>query len=322
MSEKPDSVTGVNIYPIKSCHAATVNGVKPVRLPVGKTGFEVNGIADRDFVIVENSNDRHMVTQRGWENPIGAHAVKYKQDRALATVKPNITDHQFHVVHDQTGTIVIPSAGEIGAEPQTIEIFGKTLSCFDQGEEPAEFFSAVVGRAVRLVRADRSRPRYLPSIYHMPFSLNRVAGADGFPFLLVNQASLDSSHESNDYKPGAISLDRFRGNIEIAGTAVGPYGEDFIRRMRVGKMMAYVVKACARCPIPNIDQETGHPSPGLKYIRGRNGEHKGKPEKNEIFFGQNISHIWQENQTIAVGDNVYVDKLAKERNFSLAREAK
>jgi len=79
-----------------------------------------------------------------------------------------------------------------------------------------------------------------------------VAFADGFPLLVVGQASLDLL---NGRLEAPVPMDRFRPNLVIAGAA--PHAEDDWRRLRIGTTEIELVKACSRCVIPSIDQSTG-----------------------------------------------------------------
>src|SRR5690606_25349154 len=77
--------------------------------------------------------------------------------------------------------------------------------------------------------------------------------ADGFPYLVANQASLDALNQRLQAKGlPPVPMNRFRPNIVIQGLPA--YEEDYLAGMRVGDTTFAFVKRCARCPIPNIDQ--------------------------------------------------------------------
>jgi uncharacterized protein YcbX len=79
--------------------------------------------------------------------------------------------------------------------------------------------------------------------------------ADSFPFLVANQGSLDELNRQLQSKgEAAVPMNRFRPNIVLQG--LDAYEEDYIASLRIGKMVFALVKRCARCPIPNIDQST------------------------------------------------------------------
>src|SRR3546814_11157459 len=74
--------------------------------------------------------------------------------------------------------------------------------------------------------------------------------ADGFPFLMTNQASLDElNRQLGDKSAEPITMNRFRPNIVVAGLEA--YDEDYLTGMSPGELTFAVVKECARCPIPD-----------------------------------------------------------------------
>ena len=83
----------------------------------------------------------------------------------------------------------------------------------------------------------------------------------------------------------------------IAGCT--PFAEDEWRRIRIGELEFEVAKACSRCVIPSIIQETAQRDPHinrtLASFRRFNGQ---------IFFGQNL--VYQRSGLLRVGDPVEV----------------
>lgn len=187
-----DKVASVNFYPLKSAHAATVDGRMPDALTVGSTGFEVNGVRDRDFLLFDPA-DGCFVSQRGWDaNRRGRHS---KVDRQLAAVCLDVrSDHTL--VTSSVGQLELPNRSlSQGTERRlNLDIFGKTLPVIEQPVVASSYFSRLLEREVILVRSDRDQPRVLPKHYRRTGAFNQVAGADGFPFLLVSEASLAAAH--------------------------------------------------------------------------------------------------------------------------------
>ena len=175
-----DVVVGLHIRPIKSCHEATINGEPPAVLQVGLTGLEMHDVRDRDFVIVDET-DGVPVTQRGWGDPDISRAVRHPEDRQLATVQVDVQPDHVVVSTPGVGRLEL-SAVPLDGPKRTLRIFNKEFASIDQGDDPASYFTRVIGRAVRLVRADRDHPRYVHEQYRRPDTTNMVAGADGYPF--------------------------------------------------------------------------------------------------------------------------------------------
>ena len=307
-----DRVSNVNIYPLKSAHAATVNGEAPTSLPVGETGFEVNGVRDRDFVLYDPA-DNAFVSQRGWN---AQQKLRHRGDKALAAVQLDIRGDHI-AVSSHVGELELASAATNTGNHLTLDIFGKKLPVIEQNPDASHYFSTLLDREVLLVRSDREHARMIPENYRRGDAFNQVAGADGFPFLLTSEASLAAAQERNDIAQNTVPQSSYRGNITIAGNALGAFNEDRIgnqNRFYVGPIGMYVVKACMRCPIPNIDQETGEFAVvgGLKALRGRSGNLPGSEQKG-VFFGQNLLH--SNKGTISVGDPVAIESLELKPNI-------
>jgi uncharacterized protein YcbX len=218
------------------------------------------------------------------------------------------------------GATEVGNAPNHDSEPVLLSVFGNELAGVDQGNDAAGFFSRLLERDIRLLRVDRDYERWIPEEFQRPGAANQVAGADGLPFLLVSQASLDAQHKANAMDIGRIPINSYRGNIALGGYALGSFGEDYVLKFRIGDMAAWVVNACARCPIPNIDQETGESgSGGLRVLRGRAGhiETEEMGMLRGVFFGQNMNHVYVPGQIVSKGDNVHVLEKAEVPNVQL-----
>jgi uncharacterized protein YcbX len=304
-----DRVNEVNFYPLKSAHAATINGKAPVTLPVGKTGFEVNGVRDRDFVLFDAA-ENCFVSQRGWN---AKRKLLHKMDRRLAAVCLDVqSDHVL--VSSSVGQLELANTPAAGRRIR-LDIFGKELPVVEQIGDASRYFSALLQREVLLVRSDREYPRILPERYRREGAYNQVAGADGCPFLLVSRTSLIAAHEQSGQAEGTAPIDRYRSNIVAAGNGLGPFGEDFIdtqTKFQIGDIGAWAVKACSRCPIPNNDQESGEiAGGGLRILRGRSGRIFTGEEG--VFFGQHLVHA--NEGLVAVGDPIIIENISPVPNI-------
>src|SRR5690606_19100508 len=106
------------------------------------------------------------------------------------------------------------------------------------------------------------------------------AFSDGFPFLLIGQASLDDLC-ARIGRP--LEMLRFRPNLVVAGAA--PYAEDDWKRIRIGALTFRVVKPCSRCAIPTIDLHTAERSADNEPLATLLGYRK---RAGGVFFGQNL----------------------------------
>lgn len=140
------------------------------------------------------------------------------------------------------------------------------------------WLSEFLGRPCRLVYQPDDARRAVDPDYAQ--AEDEVGFADGFPFLLISQASLDGLN-ARLQKP--LPMLRFRPNLVVAGCAA--HAEDDWRRIRIGGIEFRVAKPCSRCVIPTIDIDSGErgtePLATLNSYRRRD---------NKIFFGQNLIH--------------------------------
>lgn len=164
------------------------------------------------------------------------------------------------------------------AELRGVTIWRDSLQVPDAGEAAALWLSQLLGRACRLVQVPVAYARQVDSAYAEVG--DKVAFADGFPLLLIGQASLD---DLSTRVGRSLEMLRFRPNLVVAGSA--PYAEDSWKRIRIGELEFRVVKGCTRCIMTTLDPQTGErsadrePLSTLKTYREREGE---------VYFGQNL----------------------------------
>src|SRR3954469_9103367 len=119
------------------------------------------------------------------------------------------------------------------------------------------WFSEFLGRPARLVWL--GDPTARPIQDHARES-DRVSFADGYPLLLTNTASLaavnDWLHEAGE-EP--VPMTRFRPNVVVSGAPAWAEDGWVARRLRLGDVTFRAAKACDRCVVTTIDQETGAP---------------------------------------------------------------
>ena len=152
------------------------------------------------------------------------------------------------------------------------------------------WFSAYLGAPHQLV--------YMPDAHRRQVNPSRakagdiVAFADGYPFLVISEASLA---DLNARLETPLSMQRFRPNIVIGGTQ--PFAEDSYAQVRIGEISFRGPKRCERCVITTIDPETGEqgkePLRTLSHYRREDGK---------VWFGMNLIH--DNLGVLRVGDRV------------------
>jgi uncharacterized protein YcbX len=167
-----------------------------------------------------------------------------------------------------------------GAEAERVQVKVWNDRCLAQrvASLADAWLSDFLGQVCRLVYMPDESVRPLDPRYAKP--QDRTAFTDGFPLLLISQASLD---DLNSRLAEPLPMLRFRPNLVMEGCA--PYAEDGWRRIRIGELTLRVVKPCSRCKITTVDPYTGESgSEPLKTLADY------RRRGNEVYFGQNLLH--------------------------------
>lgn len=235
-------------FPVKS-----LRGQRLQRAEVGPRGL----LHDREWMLVDPEGV--FLSQR--RVPRMALVETRLEDGVLALSAPGMAPLQL--------------ARAVG-RPLEVQIWRDT--CEAETVDPAadRWLSQFLGTACRLVRLPETSLRPVDPDYGR--AGDQVGFADGFPLLLISQASLD---DLNRRLEAPLPMVRFRPNLVVTGTA--PYAEDRWRRIRIGALEFRVVKPCSRCPIPTIDPQTAER--GAEPLRTLMGYRR---RGNRVYFGQNL----------------------------------
>ncbi len=282
-------ILSLHSYPVKSCA-----GISHDQALVHRGGLPM----DRHWVIVDAKGI--FMTQR--------------QYARMALVQPGLPEgNEGALTLSAPGMPLLTVRGQSAAEPRqvAVRIWAADTIGADEGDDAAQWLSAFLDVPCRLLRvhpqASRvASPRHVEAwlgrnqewATDFPAS-HRFAFADGFPFLVTGQQSLDELNRRLAVKGlPAVPMNRFRPNIVLDG--LDPYEEDYLSAIRTGPMTFAFVKRCARCPIPNIDQATAisAPEPGITLA-----EHRQFPDG--VLFGVNAVVAGADNGALLrVGDEV------------------
>lgn len=285
------AVSALSFYPIKGCGAVAEDEVS----------FSYLGIKyDREWMLIGTRGQ--FLSQR-------VHPE-------LALVQIRIQDDKLIAAAPGMEELAVPLERDPDAEEVPITLWKKPGTGRDQGSDANGYFSEYLGRPARLMRIDE--PRFIKAECRVPGAAEQMAFADASPILLASMASLAAF---NEHLERPVTIDRFRPNIVVE--AASAYDEDYWRELRVGDLRAFVVRPCARCPVPDIDQGVGELPPrerravsaaleetrrGIDLIDGDGGE----------FFGQHLVHVFEPGMSVRRGDPVEVVERAAERNFKPA----
>ena len=175
--------------------------------------------------------------------------------------------------------IDVPLPGDEAAL-RGVTIWHDTLRVPDAGDEAGAWLSEFIGKPTRLVQVPVERARTTQAGYGRDD--DQVAFADGFPLLLIGQASLDDL-SSRVGRP--LEMLRFRPNLVIEGSEA--FAEDGWKRVRIGDVEFRVVKPCSRCILTTIDPQTGERSADREPLATLQ---KYRAQEDGAMFGQNLAN--------------------------------
>jgi uncharacterized protein YcbX len=191
----------------------------------------------------------------------------------------------------------------------TATVHGRTVAGQIVGADVNEWFTTFLARRrqnrrFRLLNVREDAPRYINSGYQEPSASNQVGFADANSMLLAGEPSLAKLNEDLEQP---IPMNRFRPNVVVDGDDLTPYDEDYWIKLELGSLAAFVVKACARCVIPDIDQDTAVIGKSVRRaLRTRNGVDADDHSRKGVFFAQNLNHVYEPGVKVSVGDPVRV----------------
>lgn len=262
------TVSELYIYPIKSLGGIALNSAT-----LTDRGFEY----DRRWMLVDENNQ--FITQR--------------EVNAMALLKVEAAEHGLLIRN--TGVagekLLVPYEPTI-AETIMVTVWSNHCRAQRVSEAADAWFSKQLGKPCRLVYMPNSTNRFVDGRYAHHKEITSFS--DGFPLLLISQASLD---DLNGRLSVPLPMNRFRPNLVFTGGT--PFLEDTMKQFGINGVTFFCVKPCARCVITTIDQQTGtkakEPLTTLSTYRMKN---------NKILFGQNL--LYNGKGKITIGDTITI----------------
>lgn len=153
-----------------------------------------------------------------------------------------------------------------------------------------DWLSDILQRDVILCFMNEDTHRQVDLDYSKPG--DRASFADGFPFLIISEASVEFLSEKVGRE---LAIERFRPNIVLSGC--GAFAEDEWKRIVINGVEFDIVKPCARCVIPTLDLETSekqadvmqmmlkHRKQGQGVMMGMNAIHR---QQGSLEIGQEV----------------------------------
>ena len=140
------------------------------------------------------------------------------------------------------------------------------------------WLAARLGVACRLVYMDDTLRRPVDLDYAISDDITSFA--DGFPVLLISEASLA---DLNSRLREPVTMAHFRPNLVASGCAA--FAEDDWQQIRIGTAEFALVKPCSRCIFTTVDPQTGARTPDGEPLATLAGYRR---SAGGVMFGQNL----------------------------------
>ena len=250
-------ISEIWIYPIKS-----LAGIQLKKTIVKQKGLQY----DRRWMLVDN--DGRFLTQR--EHP------------KMALFNVAITNGHLGISTQPQGTDAVAQSIkldlniEVSGNFLKVNIWDDEVEAVEVNPDYSAWFSRQLNIQCRLVFFPEENRRDADPDYAR--NNEQVSLADGYPFLIIGQSSLD---ELNRKLKDAVSIKRFRPNFVFTDGL--PHEEDSWRNFTIGSVSFEGVKPCSRCVLITVNPETGEkgtePLKELSTYRKKN---------NKVYFGENL----------------------------------
>ena len=242
----------IYIYPVKS-----LAGIKTEKWQVNEKGL----LHDRKWMLIDSNNQ--FLSQRKLPE--------------MVLIKTQITEDELILSNPDAENISLPLFPTSGDNIETT-IWKDQCQAKTTSKVADQWLSDFLGIECKLVyQANETIRPVDPDYAKVSDSVNF---SDGFPFLIVSEASLQALNQEMGLQ---LPIKRFRPNLVISNCT--SYAEDSWREITINDIGFRLPKPCSRCPVPTIDTETAkrskEPLKTLNRIRRWN---------NRVYFGQNALH--------------------------------
>ena len=250
------TVSNLYIYPIKS-----TMGISLPQASIDELGLDF----DRRFVISDNSGQ----------------FISARTESTLCLVTTILTQDGITLSAPTMPTLTLVYEN-FSEQYQSVNVWDDEIAGQLCSTEANSWFSDYLQRPCQLLYFGKASSRMKKANTD---NARKVAFADGYPLLLISQASLDDLNQrllANNQK--TVSMANFRPNIVVDNCL--PFAEDGWQYIRIGEIEFKVSKPCERCILTTVNPDNGiidtqqQPLSTLKTYRQANS--------GEVLFGQNL----------------------------------
>ncbi len=211
----------------------------------------------------------------------------------MALLKVEIKNNLLTIKHKQNNLSPLTVQPFLySADEINVQIWKDNVTVLKYNQDVNDWFKEAIGLKCCLVYMPDSTKRKVDPEY----ANNKMVGfADGFPFLIVGEESLN---DLNKRLEEPLPMIRFRTNFVFSGGK--PFDEDNWKTIKIGNIVFHSTKPCPRCVITTIDQNTGvkgkEPLKTLAAFRQKD---------NKVMFGMNL--VAEGTGKISVGGEIKIN---------------
>lgn len=254
------------VHPVKS-----MRGLELSHAQVAESGLAF----DRIFMITDTNGT--FITARQYP-----FLVCFTPALLINGVSITAPDGQSHTV----------SFSEFSILPSPTEVWGNQFTARIAPPDVNQWLSSYFKRDVQLRWVGEELSRRVKNRPEIPLSF-----ADGFPYLLINEASFDALQLRCQ---SSIVIEQFRPNLIIRGAEA--FAEDSWQTIRIGEVIFDLVKPCGRCVLITVNTVSGRKHPQEEPLRSL--QQFRTAENGDVDFGHNM--IARNSGVIRLGDPIEV----------------
>ena len=186
--------------------------------------------------------------------------VSQRELPRMALIRPTLKSEEM--VLRAPGMLALHIALDRVEAPCRARVWNDSVAAFDMGELCAQWFSDFLGRPLRLVRFDPERRRIADRAWTGAVEAE-TAFQDGFPLLVVS-ARLARRAEPPLSRRAARRRSRSPASARTSSSTASrrttkTTSTSSSSTRAGGPVRLKLVKPCPRCPIPDVDPDSGEP---------------------------------------------------------------
>jgi uncharacterized protein YcbX/ferredoxin len=242
----------INVYPIKSSAG----------IELSSSWVEEFGLAfDRRFVVAD----------------LAGECITARTEPSLCLIQANLTASGMILTAPNMLTLVI-DYHKLTKHYVSVTIWNDNINAQQCLADVNQWFSQYLQKPCQLLFFGTDSHRLVKN------KNSQVSFADGYPLLLISQASLEhlNSHYQADEAP--ISMAQFRPNLVV--NSCEAFAEDSWQHIRIGDVEFEVTKPCTRCIFTTINPQTGEKHPQQEPLNTLKNYRQ--VDNADVLFGQNL----------------------------------